>query len=86
MLPAQYLPVSSASQRPAQPAAHPLSPIPAHPRGLCCLLPSNGHTLILKELSLVHLPKLPSAAEMGVLLVLHTFGLHGIPSDIVLER
>lgn len=57
------------------------------------LPPSSGHIVVLtivdcfsKSVHLVALPKLPSAAETGALLVLHVFKLHRIPYDIVSDR
>lgn len=57
------------------------------------LLPSDGHTVILtivdhfsKAAHFVPLPRLPSAVEMGGLLVQHVFQLHGIPRDIVSDK
>uniref|UniRef100_A0AAQ4Q2C6 Integrase catalytic domain-containing protein n=1 Tax=Gasterosteus aculeatus aculeatus TaxID=481459 RepID=A0AAQ4Q2C6_GASAC len=57
------------------------------------LPPSEGNTVILtivdrfsKAVHFVPLPKLPSALETANLLVLHVFGLHGIPLDIVSDR
>lgn len=39
-----------------------------------------------KAVHFMPLTKLPSAAEMGALLVQHVFRLHGILSDTVLDR
>lgn len=57
------------------------------------LPPSDGHRVILtivdqfsKAAHFVPLPKLPSAAETGDLLVRHVFHHNGIPRDIVSDR
>lgn len=56
------------------------------------LPPSNGHTVILtivdhfsKSAHSVPLPKLPSAAETGALLVLHIFRVHGTVRHNVIQ-
>eukprot|EP00066_Takifugu_rubripes_P011978 XP_011601244.1 PREDICTED: uncharacterized protein LOC105416325 [Takifugu rubripes] len=57
------------------------------------LPPSQGHEVVLtvvdrfsKSAHFIPLPKLPSAAETGELLVQHVFRLHGLPTDIVSDR
>uniref|UniRef100_A0A674MXQ5 Gypsy retrotransposon integrase-like protein 1 n=1 Tax=Takifugu rubripes TaxID=31033 RepID=A0A674MXQ5_TAKRU len=57
------------------------------------LPPSQGHEIVLtvvdrfsKSAHFIPLPKLPSAAETGELLVQHVFRLHGLPTDIVSDR
>eukprot|EP00066_Takifugu_rubripes_P028568 XP_011617834.1 PREDICTED: D(3) dopamine receptor-like [Takifugu rubripes] len=57
------------------------------------LPPSQGHQVVLtvfdrfsKSAHFIPLPKLPSAAETGELLVQHVFLLHGLPTDIVSDR
>ena len=57
------------------------------------LPPSEGNTTILtvidrfsKAAHFIALPKLPSSRETADLLVKHVFRMHGIPTDIVLDR
>lgn len=76
-----------------------LLPIPRRPWShialdfISGLPPSGGHTTILmvvdcfsKAAHFMPLPKLPTAAETGDLLVQHVFHLHGFPRDIVSDR
>uniref|UniRef100_A0A674MFK3 Gypsy retrotransposon integrase-like protein 1 n=1 Tax=Takifugu rubripes TaxID=31033 RepID=A0A674MFK3_TAKRU len=91
-------PVCSRGKASHQPPAGLLQPleIPRRPWShiavdfITGLPPSQGHEVVLtvvdrfsKSAHFIPLPKLPSAAETGELLVQHVFRLHGLPTDIV---